>query len=158
MKKMLIVFAVAAVAVSCKSKTAESLDTQKEIVVANPAYNNSYLTDQGDMGKATSVSKDLPKDYGTTNSSTTRSNVNNNATTTRNTSTATTTTTKTTTKKKGWSNRAKGTVIGAGSGAIIGAIVSKKKGAGAIIGGLIGAGAGYVVGNEKDRKNGRNNK
>lgn len=157
MKKMLIVFAVAAVAVSCKSKTAESLDTQKEIVVANPAYNNSYLTDQGeDMGKATSVSKDLPRNNNYTTSNTSRSNVNNNATTTRSTSTATTTTTATTTKKKGWSNRAKGTVIGAGSGAIVGAIVSKKKGAGAVIGGLIGAGAGYVIGNEKDRKNGRN--
>ena len=152
---MLIIFAVAATVVSCKSKTAESLDTQKEIVVANPAYNNTYATDQGDMGRATSVSKDLPKDNYRT-SSTNRSNVNNNATTTRNTSTATTTTTKTTTKKKGWSNAAKGTVIGAGSGAIIGAIVSKKKGAGAIIGGLIGAGAGYVVGNEKDKKSGRN--
>ncbi len=153
MKKMLIVFAVAAAAVSCKSKTAESLDTQKEMVVTYPAYNNSYSTDQGDMGKATTVSKNLPKTYGTSSSNNT--SVSNKASTS-NSSTAVTTT-KTTTKKKGWSGAAKGTVIGAGSGAIIGAIVSKKKGAGAIIGGLIGAGAGYAVGNESDKKKRRNN-
>jgi hypothetical protein len=153
MKKMLIVFAVAAVAVSCKSKTAESLDTQKEMVVTYPAYNNTSLTDQGDMGKATTVSKNLPKNTVTT--TTTNTGVSNRTTTSN--SGKAVATTKTTTKKKGWSGAAKGTVIGAGSGAIIGAIVSKKKGTGAIIGGLIGAGAGYVVGNEKDKKNKRNN-
>jgi hypothetical protein len=152
MKKMLIVFAVAAAAVSCKSKTAESLDTQKEMVVTYPAYNNSYATDQGDMGKATTVSKNLPKS-GTSTTNT----VVTNKTTTSNSGTAVTTTSTTTKKKKGWSGAAKGTVIGAGSGAIIGAIVSKKKGAGAIIGGLIGAGAGYAVGNESDKKKRRNN-
>ena len=36
-------------------------------------------------------------------------------------------------KKKGWSNTAKGAVIGAGVGAATGAIVSKKKGQGAIM-------------------------
>jgi hypothetical protein len=60
-----------------------------------------------------------------------------------------------TTKKKGWSNAAKGTVIGAGSGAVLGAIVSKKKGKGAIIGGILGAGGGYVLGRMKDKKVGR---
>ena len=40
----------------------------------------------------------------------------------------------TTTKKKGWSGAAKGAVIGAGVGAATGAIVSKKKGEGAVIG------------------------
>lgn len=151
---MLIIFAMAAGVVSCKSKTAESLDGQKEMVVTYPSYDNSYLTDQGDMGKATAVTNNVPKTYGTSSSgtNTTKKTVSSNTGSATNTSTASTTTT--TTKKKGWSNRAKGTVIGAGSGAIIGAVVSKKKGAGAVIGGLIGAGAGYVIGNEKDRKNG----
>ena len=45
----------------------------------------------------------------------------------------TTTTTQAAPKKKGWSNAAKGAVIGAGVGAATGAIVSKKKGTGAII-------------------------
>lgn len=57
-----------------------------------------------------------------------------------------TTTTTTTRKKKGWSSTAKGAVIGAGVGAATGAIVSKKKGQGAIIGGLLGAGVGAGTG------------
>jgi hypothetical protein len=49
-------------------------------------------------------------------------------------------------KKKGWSSTAKGAVIGAGVGAATGAIISKKKGQGAIIGGLAGAGVGAGTG------------
>lgn len=51
-----------------------------------------------------------------------------------------------TAKKKAWSNTAKGAVIGAGVGAATGAIISKKKGQGAIIGGLAGAGVGAGTG------------
>lgn len=58
-------------------------------------------------------------------------------------------------QKKGWSKAAKGAVIGAGSGAVVGAAVSKKKGKGAIIGGVVGAGAGYIIGRNKDKKDGR---
>ncbi|MHA4895104.1 YMGG-like glycine zipper-containing protein [Pedobacter sp. PWIIR3] len=63
--------------------------------------------------------------------------------------------TETTTKKKGWSSAAKGTVIGAGAGALGGVLIDKKDGRGAIIGGLVGAGAGYLIGRDKDRKSGR---
>ena len=49
-------------------------------------------------------------------------------------------------KKKGWSGAAKGAVIGAGAGAVTGALISKKKGQGAIIGGLAGAGLGAGTG------------
>lgn len=55
-------------------------------------------------------------------------------------------------EKKGWSNAAKGAVIGAGAGAIGGAIISKKKGKGAIIGGVVGAAGGYIIGKNKDKK------
>src|SRR2546423_98127 len=55
--------------------------------------------------------------------------------------------------KKGWSNKAKGTAIGAGAGAITGAAVSSHKGKGAVIGGAVGAGAGYLIGRHKDKKN-----
>lgn len=59
-------------------------------------------------------------------------------------------------KKKGWSRAAKGAVIGAGVGAVTGAIISDKKGEGAIIGGLAGAGVGAGTGaiiddSKKDR-------
>jgi hypothetical protein len=56
-------------------------------------------------------------------------------------------------KKKGWSNAAKGAVIGAGAGAIGGAIISKKKGLGAVIGGVVGAAGGYIIGKNIDKKN-----
>lgn len=49
-------------------------------------------------------------------------------------------------KKKGWSSTAKGAVIGAGTGAVAGAIISNNKAKGAIIGGLIGAGVGAGTG------------
>jgi hypothetical protein len=68
-----------------------------------------------------------------------------------------TTTTTTTTKKKGWNSTLKGAVIGAGAGAITGAMVDKKKGRGAVIGGLLGAGAGAGVGAIIDGKEKKKN-
>jgi len=64
-------------------------------------------------------------------------------------------------EKKKMNNKVKGTLIGAGVGAITGAAVSKdKKGKGAIIGGVVGAGVGLGTGavldkREKDKANGQ---
>ena len=58
-------------------------------------------------------------------------------------------------QKRGMSKAAKGTLIGAGSGALVGAVVSKQKGKGAIIGGVAGGAAGYLIGRSKDKKDGR---
>ncbi len=59
-------------------------------------------------------------------------------------------------RKKGWSDAAKGAVIGGVVGAGAGAVIDKnKRGRGAIIGGVIGAGAGYAIGRSRDRKSGR---
>jgi hypothetical protein len=60
-------------------------------------------------------------------------------------------------KRKGWSGAAKGAVIGAGVGAIGGAVIDKKKpGQGAVIGGLagagLGAGTGAILDAEKKKK------
>lgn len=52
--------------------------------------------------------------------------------------------------KKGWSKKAKGTLIGAGAGALGGVLVSKNNSKGAIIGGA--AGAGYLIGRRADKK------
>jgi len=54
--------------------------------------------------------------------------------------------------RKKWSGAAKGAVIGAGVGAVTGAIISKKKAEGAIIGGVAGAGVGAGVGAVLDDK------
>ena len=55
-------------------------------------------------------------------------------------------------KKKGWSAKAKGTLIGTGVGALSGALIDKNKGAGALIGGAIGAATGLGAGAIIDKK------
>lgn len=55
--------------------------------------------------------------------------------------------TKTSTHKK------KDALIGAGAGAVTGAVVSHKHAKGAVIGSAVGAGAGYLLGRHKDKKN-----
>ena len=54
--------------------------------------------------------------------------------------------------RKKWSGAAKGAVIGAGVGAVTGAVISKNKTEGAIIGGLAGAGVGAGTGAILDDK------
>ena len=54
-------------------------------------------------------------------------------------------------EKKGWSNAAKNATIGGAGGAVLGAIISKKKVKGAVIGGIIGAAGGYILGKKKDK-------
>jgi len=66
-------------------------------------------------------------------------------------------TTETQKKKKGWSNTAKGAVIGAGAGAVAGAVIDhNNRGAGAVIGGLagaaVGAGTGAVIDHKKKQQ------
>ena len=60
-------------------------------------------------------------------------------------------------RKKGWSSAAKGTAIGAASGAVLGAALSKDhhRVKGAVIGGAAGAAGGYLYGRHRDKKNGR---
>jgi len=54
------------------------------------------------------------------------------------------------------SRTGKNALIGAGAGAVTGAVVSKKHRAkGAVIGGAIGAAGGYAWGKHKDKKKGR---
>lgn len=55
--------------------------------------------------------------------------------------------------KKKISNTAKGAIIGAGVGAVTGAIIDKKQPVkGAVIGGVLGAGAGAVIGSKTPAK------
>lgn len=57
---------------------------------------------------------------------------------------------------RAWSQRATGAVVGAGSGAIIGAVLNRNNPAGgAAIGTLAGAAIGYMIGDREDRINPR---
>ena len=59
-------------------------------------------------------------------------------------------------EKKGWSKAAKGTAIGAGGGAILGAVINKRnRTVGAVIGGVAGGAVGYGIGRHMDKKDGR---
>lgn len=144
MKKIIFALSLTGlVMVSCKNKTIEAIDSEPVLTGYETMYESNSSTDRADktnvaavadMGKSKVVVKTVYRDVY-------RDNPNNN-----------TTATTTTKKKKGWSGEAKGAVIGAGSGAILGAIVSKNKGTGAVLGGLIGAGAGYVVGDQVEKR------
>jgi Zn-dependent alcohol dehydrogenase len=61
-------------------------------------------------------------------------------------------------KKKKWNHTAKGAVVGAGTGAITGAIVNKDRVKGAAIGTLIGAGVGAGTGAIVDASKKKKNK
>ena len=55
-------------------------------------------------------------------------------------------------KKKGWSNAAKGALIGGAAGAIGGAVINgRNRAVGAAIGAVLGAAGGYAIGRKKDK-------
>ncbi|MEP6616190.1 MAG: YMGG-like glycine zipper-containing protein [Ginsengibacter sp.] len=160
LKNFLYLITVIFIFASCASKS--NLDTSKDVVPADTAslYNSSMLTDTGTIIETSAVPKGSLPAY----TKRTPSGSHNTGTGTRSsgtassgngTSTSSSGTGQTTTAKKGWSKAAKGAVIGAGTGAIAGAIISKKKGKGAIIGGVVGAAGGYIIGRSKDKKDGR---
>src|SRR5256885_10864694 len=54
--------------------------------------------------------------------------------------------------KRPWSHRKKDAVIGAGAGAVTGAVISKHHAKGAVIGGVLGGAGGYLLGRHKDKR------
>ena len=54
--------------------------------------------------------------------------------------------------KRGWSKKAKGGVIGAGGGAVVGGLIGHGLG-GAAVGAAVGGAGGYLWGRHKDKKN-----
>ncbi|MEO8412038.1 MAG: glycine zipper domain-containing protein [Ginsengibacter sp.] len=151
MKKLLMVMTIASLFAACKSGSNSDLKTNKVMLTdTTGVYQNSASSDTGTAlqrgEKPSAVSKSQTQGSSTTSTKTPNGNT---------TSTSNATTTTTTTEKKGWSNRAKGAVIGGAAGAVGGAIISKHKGTGAVVGGLAGAAGGYIIGNEIDKKKGR---
>ncbi|KUG06655.1 glycine zipper domain-containing protein [Solirubrum puertoriconensis] len=56
--------------------------------------------------------------------------------------------------RKGWSKKGKGAAVGAGAGALTGAVIAGKgdRATGAIVGGAAGAVGGALIGRKKDKK------
>ncbi len=136
MKQLLMILGFTVMMISCKNKTADN--TQVLSATQQTEYEEflKWKADkENEKTKTVVVTKTVDK------VSTTPVN----------------TTVPQTQRKKGWSKAAKGTVIGAGTGIVAGAIINKKnRGVGALVGGLLGAGAGYGIGRSMDKKDGRN--
>lgn len=163
MKKILLIASVAVIFLACKSKTKTDLETNRNMVMVDTTGLSSS-NGSTDVGKDvvpgnnnTTSKKNQPgsNNAGNNNNNPTPNNPANNNGTSTNGSASPSNSGVAAPADKGWSDAAKGTAIGGGSGAVLGAVVSKDKGKGAIIGGVIGAGAGYIIGRSKDKKSGR---
>lgn len=164
MKKIFLIVTTISVFSACKSKTATTLDANRNMVLVDTsglsksnASTDVGATVNGANPQATSTNRNTGNTGNTranrsTNNnsggSTARSGGSGNSGSSSQGSTVPA-------RERGWSDAAKGTAIGAGSGAVLGAIVSKNKAKGAVIGGVIGGAGGYAIGRSKDRKSGR---
>ncbi|MEO6489741.1 MAG: hypothetical protein ABIO04_07375 [Ferruginibacter sp.] len=155
MKKIIPVLTLIIVFAACKNK---AKDTEKMPVVllqdTFQMHNNSVLTDKNGNAVPYVVVPVTPAVSKTTTpakKTTTKSTSTNASTTSSNTSNSTATTPA---RKKGWSNSAKGAVIGGGTGAVAGAVIAGdgNRVGGAVIGSVVGAAGGYIIGKAKDKK------
>jgi hypothetical protein len=160
MKKIIHCLMVASIFVACNSKT--DLDTKKDVILTDTTgmYKSNMLTDTGTVIQTTTLTNGnrntaVANTRATNSNRATTSRTSSNRNVSGNTASTSSGTGQTTTQKKGWSKAAKGAVIGGASGAVVGAVISKKKGTGAIIGGVVGAAGGYILGRSKDKKDGR---
>ena len=166
MKKILHCFMVAAIFTACNSKS--DLDTKKDVVLTDTSgmYKSNIMTDTGSVIQTTSLNTAaanankpvvINNYYNTTPKSNTtrRTSSGTYANSGGSGSSRSTGSTTTVTRRKGWSHAAKNAVIGGAGGAVVGAVVSKHKGTGALIGGVVGAAGGYILGRSKDKKEGR---
>lgn len=152
MKKIIPILALVVTLAACKSKT----NTMNMVLVDTTGlYKNNVLSNTGNKFVITEkpvepVSRPVARKTQRTNESS-----NNNSNTVYSSGTNTTSN-PSYPQDKGWSHAAKGTAVGGGSGAILGAVLNKdNRVGGAIVGSVIGAGAGYVIGRSVDKKTGR---
>ena len=161
MKKIFLIVTTISVFAACKSKTATTLDANRNMVLVDTsglsksnASTDVGATVVGANPQATSTNRN------TGNTRANRSTNNNNGGSASRSggsgnSGSSNQESNVPARERGWSDAAKGTAIGAGSGAVVGAILSKNKAKGAVIGGVIGGAGGYAIGRSKDRKSGR---
>lgn len=151
---MLSIFALAVIFTACKNNPSEPVNKNMVLVDTTGLYKSNVLTD---VGNSKYVINDKAVNTPVVSKPATspqKASTNDGDAAANNTSkTVATTPVK---KDKGLSHAAKGTIVGAGTGAITGAILNKDhRGTGAIIGTVIGAGAGYLIGRSSDKKTGR---
>jgi len=145
MKKLLIALAATAVFASCHNNAdnAAAIESAKQAAIDSMSMVNAKKDQIETETKAASHKK--------------RSTAAPAASSENSTASTSSAGTAAPAKKKGWSHTAKGAVVGAGAGAITGAVVNKNdrvKGAaiGTIVGAGMGAGIGAIVDHEKKKK------
>ena len=174
MKKILFPVAIACMFTACNSNKDKDETTKNLVPLSDTsaAYRNSVMSDTPKTVQAPAapetvfIAKPTPKKSVKQTTVASHSNTVKPAPATTTTTTTSTTSTANTTpaasvpapapapEKKGWSSAAKGTAIGAGAGAVTGAIIGKNV-KGAVIGGAVGAAGGYIIGRQNDKKTGR---
>ncbi len=158
MKQIFPILALAVTLGACKAKINEA-DMNKNMVLVDTTglYKNNVLTDVGNNKFVITEKPVVVEPVRTTPArNPVRRASTNNSNTVYSSGTNKSTNAAYPQRDKGWSDAAKGTAIGGGAGAILGAVVSKNnRGLGAVIGGVVGAGGGYVLGRAQDRKSGR---
>ncbi len=150
MKKLLSIFAIAAVMTSCNN----SANNEEQIRLAKQATLDSISRVQADQQREEMARQHVIDSMNlvAANNKPARRVIERTTVTnseSRNagyTTPAASAPTAAAPKKKGWTGATKGAIIGAGAGAITGAMVDGRKGEGAIVGGLLGAGAGAATG------------
>jgi hypothetical protein len=172
MKKIMQMVLLATAFAACQSKS--DLNTNKDMIVTDTSamYRSNMMTDTGSVIQTTTL-KNGTTPMGTAAAANRPVVINNYYGSSPNTGTAhrststrrgayassggtgSGTTTTTTTRRRGWSHGAKDAVIGGVGGAVAGAVIDKRHGQGALIGGVVGAAGGYILGHGKDKREGR---
>ena len=157
MKRIIpIILTLGVILGACKQKNQQATNTNKNMVLVDTTglSNSNALTDVGNnkyvitKEPVAAAEKPVPR----SSSASTKVNKSNTVSSSRTNSTSNASYPQ---RDKGWSSAAKGTAIGGGTGAILGAVVSDNKVKGGIIGAVVGAGAGYAIGRSRDKKSGR---
>jgi hypothetical protein len=154
MKKFISVLAVAIFFSSCDNdrKEAEAqqrtIDSMQQAMAAQKTIDSLKAVADAQQKAAAEKQAVANRRVGSGGGSTTHT-TNNTYNTTSNPAPATK-------QRKGLSSTATGALIGAGVGAVTGAVVDKRRGEGAIIGGVagaaVGAGTGAIIDNSKKKR------
>lgn len=144
MKKILTGLAVVTVMAACNSNTNKEAEIQQAKQYTIDSMQNAQALQEAEE-------RALVAEQAAAKRSSTRSSSRNTVTYRSYSEPATLPTAEQ--ERRGWSNKAKGAVVGGVVGAVTGAAVSKdKKAKGAVIGGVVGAAGGYGVGAILDNK------
>ncbi len=143
MKNIMILFAAAVITVSCNNKAEQqAAEQQRQLDSIKTEMARQRLVDS--MNEVAAAKKaELEARQRAQPRTTTVYHEVDHTSSNSGSAPASTTTTK---QRKGIGPVAAGAIIGAGAGAVTGAMVDKQKGRGAIIGGVLGAGAGAGTG------------